>query len=61
VAEGEVKGTIALAPKGKLGFGYDPVFVPDDAGGTTFAEMDPAVKNRLSHRARAFTALRAEL
>jgi XTP/dITP diphosphohydrolase len=61
VAEGEVKGTIALAPKGKLGFGYDPVFVPDDPGGTTFAEMDPAVKNRLSHRARAFTALRAEL
>jgi XTP/dITP diphosphohydrolase len=43
VAEGEVKGTIALAPKGKLGFGYDPVFVPDDAGGTTFAEMVPAV------------------
>jgi XTP/dITP diphosphohydrolase len=57
VAEGEVNGTIALAPRGKLGFGYDPLFVPDEGGGTTFAEMDPALKNRLSHRGRAFTAL----
>ena len=61
IAEGEVKGTISLAPQGKLGFGYDPVFVPDNGGGTTYAEMDPAVKNRLSHRARAFTALASAL
>jgi XTP/dITP diphosphohydrolase len=61
VAEGEVKGTIAVAPQGKLGFGYDPVFVPDNGDGTTFAEMEPAVKNRLSHRARAFTALASAL
>jgi XTP/dITP diphosphohydrolase len=65
VAEGEVNGNIALAPQGKLGFGYDPVFLPDKADGATFAEMDPAVKNLLSHRGRAFaalaSALRAEL
>jgi XTP/dITP diphosphohydrolase len=65
VAEGEVNGNIALTPQGKLGFGYDPVFLPDKADGATFAEMDPAVKDLLSHRGRAFaalaSALRAEL
>jgi XTP/dITP diphosphohydrolase len=61
VAEGEVNGTIALAPQGKLGFGYDPVFVPDDADGSTYAEMDPAMKNLLSHRGRAFAALASAL
>jgi XTP/dITP diphosphohydrolase len=61
VADGEVKGTIALVPRGRLGFGYDPVFVPDDGDGTTFAEMDPAVKNQLSHRGRAFAALAGAL
>ena len=56
VVEGKVEGTIALAPCGKEGFGYDPVFVPD--GFTkTFAEMTSEQKNSLSHRGRAIEAM----
>lgn len=52
VFEGTVEGTIAHAPRGRGGFGYDPVFVP--VGTTlTFAEMDAQAKNAMSHRARA--------
>ncbi|MBL7982496.1 MAG: RdgB/HAM1 family non-canonical purine NTP pyrophosphatase [Flavobacteriales bacterium] len=54
--EGVVEGAIAYAPMGSKGFGYDPVFVPED-GGLTFAEMDSAAKNAISHRARAVQAL----
>jgi XTP/dITP diphosphohydrolase len=57
VAEGEVAGTIAFAPRGEGGFGYDPVFVPDEGDGRTFAEMDPDDKHAISHRGRAFRAL----
>ncbi len=57
VAEGEVEGTIASDPRGHEGFGYDPVFVPVDGDGRTFAEMTPNEKHRLSHRGRAFRAL----
>ena len=56
VFTGEVHGTIAEAPRGSSGFGYDPVFVPDEGDGRTFAEMSRAEKNALSHRARAFEA-----
>ena len=56
-AEGHVDGWIALAPAGEAGFGYDPVFVPDEGGGATFAELGVGVKQRLSHRSRAFTSL----
>jgi XTP/dITP diphosphohydrolase len=56
-AAGEVRGAIATAPRGAEGFGYDPVFVPDEGDGRTFAEMSPAEKNALSHRGRAFSAL----
>jgi XTP/dITP diphosphohydrolase len=56
-AEGVVDGVIATAARGGQGFGYDPVFVPDDGGGRTFAEMSRAEKQALSHRGRAFTAL----
>ncbi len=59
-AEGVVEGTIAPAPRGTDGFGYDPVFVPDDADGRTFAEMGPA-KHGLSHRGRALRALAEKL
>ena len=56
-ARGECRGSIALEPRGKHGFGYDPVFwVPEF--GRTMAELEPEVKNRLSHRARALAALR---
>ena len=59
-AEGDVTGWIAPAPAGLGGFGYDPVFIPDEGDGRTFAEMvadDPAAKHRLSHRGRAFRLL----
>ena len=60
VAEGRVTGSIALHPRGERGFGWDVLFIPE--GGTrTYAEMAEAEKNALSHRARAFGALRARL
>jgi XTP/dITP diphosphohydrolase len=61
VAQGVVEGHIAPDPRGGGGFGYDPVFVPDDGDGRTFAEMTPAEKAAVSHRARAFAALRRRL
>ncbi len=60
-AEGVLDGTIAPEPRGDNGFGYDPVFVPDGGGGRTFAEMQPAEKDAISHRGRAFRALAAAL
>ena len=57
VAEGVVEGTIALEARGDGGFGYDPVFIPDDGDGRTFAQMTAAEKHLLSHRGRAFRAL----
>jgi XTP/dITP diphosphohydrolase len=55
--EGQVPGQIITVPRGRQGFGYDPVFVPDGYA-HTFAELDPAEKNRISHRASALrTAL----
>jgi XTP/dITP diphosphohydrolase len=53
--EGVVVGTIATRPAGSMGFGYDPVFVPE-GNSTTFAEMTLDEKNLISHRARAFRA-----
>jgi len=52
-----VEGVIAAAPAGEHGFGYDPVFVPTEGGGRTFAQMPFAEKHAISHRGRAFTAL----
>ena len=54
--EGRVDGSLCWPPRGTLGFGYDPVFVP--LGDTrTFAELDPQEKHRISHRAAAFAEL----
>lgn len=61
VAEGTVEGHIAKAARGDSGFGYDPVFVPDEGDGRTFAEMAPSEKHAISHRGRAFCALRDRL
>jgi XTP/dITP diphosphohydrolase len=59
-ARGELTGTLATAPRGGGGFGYDPAFVPD--GETrTVAEMAPAEKDAMSHRARAAAALLPQL
>jgi XTP/dITP diphosphohydrolase len=58
--EGRVEGTLAWPPRGTVGFGYDPVFVPlGDM--RTFAELDPDEKHRISHRAAAFAKLVAAL
>ena len=59
VYEGTVPGTLTWPPRGKLGFGYDPVFVPEGSE-QTFAEIDPADKHAISHRADAFAKLVAE-
>ncbi|MCX6325550.1 MAG: RdgB/HAM1 family non-canonical purine NTP pyrophosphatase [Bacteroidia bacterium] len=55
--EGIVTGTIIREKRGIEGFGYDPVFLPDGKN-QTFAEMELAEKNKISHRARAFEKLR---
>ncbi len=58
--EGVVEGHIAAEPAGDGGFGYDPVFVPDEADGRTFAQMGDE-KHAISHRGRALRALAAAL
>jgi XTP/dITP diphosphohydrolase len=67
ISEGSVSGRLIREPRGRHGFGYDPVFVPDpvqltevgvlDAGGLTMAEMRPAAKDAISHRGRALRVL----
>jgi XTP/dITP diphosphohydrolase len=54
---GEVHGRWVHPPRGELGFGYDPMFLPE-GGAETFGEMAPAAKHAVSHRARAFALLR---
>jgi XTP/dITP diphosphohydrolase len=61
VAEGAVDGAITTERRGSGGFGYDPVFVPDDGDGRTFAEMMQVEKQAISHRAAAFSTLLAQL
>ena len=56
-ALGEVEGVITTAARGEGGFGYDPVFVPLEGDGRTFAEMTDREKQAISHRARAFRTL----
>ncbi|NLI26512.1 MAG: RdgB/HAM1 family non-canonical purine NTP pyrophosphatase [Acetobacter sp.] len=56
--EGRIDGTIAAVPRGTLGHGYDPIFIPEHEN-RTFAEMTEAEKNAISHRARAFAAFSA--
>ncbi|MCB2077730.1 MAG: RdgB/HAM1 family non-canonical purine NTP pyrophosphatase [Novosphingobium sp.] len=59
VYEGRVDGMLTWPPRGSLGFGYDPVFVPQGRE-QTFAEIDPEEKHGISHRADAFAKLVAE-
>ncbi|MGI9099257.1 MAG: non-canonical purine NTP pyrophosphatase [Solirubrobacteraceae bacterium] len=62
VVEGRCGGTLAAAPRGDGGFGYDPAFLPDDLpDGRTMAELEPAQKDAISHRGRAARALLAHL
>ncbi len=60
VCEGVWSGRLTHAPKGAAGFGYDPVFYVEDCGCTS-AELEPAHKNAISHRAQAMQALMAHL
>lgn len=57
IATGRWPGRVLHAPRGAHGFGYDPVFLPDDGGGLASAELDPALKNRISHRGQALAIL----
>lgn len=56
IFEGKVEGKLTLARSGAAGFGYDPIFMPDGYN-ITFAEMDLAEKNKISHRGRAIQQL----
>ena len=59
--EGECTGRIAEEERGERGFGFDPLFIPDDGDGRTFSQMTDEEKNDMSHRGRAFRLLLAEL
>ncbi len=60
IFEGRVTGALTWPPRGLLGFGYDPVFIPTGHD-QTFAELDPSEKHAMSHRADAFAKLCAAL
>ena len=57
VVRGTVEGEIGHAPRGEGGFGYDPLFLPDDAPGRSMAELSPQEKDNISHRGRAVAHL----
>lgn len=59
--EGCMEGHIALQRSGTAGFGYDPVFVPDDFPGATVADLGEEVKNSISHRGKSLRAMAAWL
>lgn len=59
--EGVVEGSISLEPRGTEGFGYDPVFMPLEGDGKTFAELGLEFKNLVSHRARALEKIKDQL
>lgn len=60
VAHGKIDGHVVREEQGEGGFGYDPLFIPEGHG-ATFGVLPPAVKNELSHRARALEALKEQL
>lgn len=60
ITHGQLDGSITAKPRGRGGFGYDPVFIPDGFS-KTLAELPAGLKNRLSHRAKALRAMRARL
>ena len=60
VVEGQAAGRLVFPGRGDRGFGYDPIFRPQD-GALTYGEMDPAEKHATSHRAAAFAKLKAAL
>ena len=61
LSHGVVEGRISLHIAGDSGFGYDPIFIPNETRNLTFAQMDPITKQAISHRGRAFRGLRSLL
>lgn len=61
VGEGDCEGVIGHEPKGNNGFGYDPLFWPEDAPGKTMAELEPDEKNAISHRFHALQNLSKQI
>jgi XTP/dITP diphosphohydrolase len=59
--DGRVDGSIAAAPRGTNGFGYDPLFLPAETPGNTLAELGAEEKNQLSHRGRALRRMLPQL
>lgn len=59
--EGDCEGTVGFSPRGDGGFGYDPLFFPEDTPGRTMAELSADEKNAISHRFHALEALAAQL
>jgi XTP/dITP diphosphohydrolase len=59
--DGTLTGVMARSPRGEHGFGYDPIFVPDESGGRTLAELSAEEKNAISHRGRALRAFAEKL
>ncbi|MCS7125969.1 MAG: XTP/dITP diphosphatase [Aigarchaeota archaeon] len=53
IFSGESRGIISFEPRGLRGFGFDPIFIPEEGGGETYAEMDIQKKNKISHRGKA--------
>ena len=60
-ASGVCDGTLIAEPRGERGFGYDPIFVPDETPDRTMAELADEEKDRISHRGHAFRALRGRI
>jgi XTP/dITP diphosphohydrolase len=60
ITEDELRGRIAKEPRGRHGFGYDPVFIPQGYD-RTLGELGPAVKDRISHRRKALEKIKGEL
>lgn len=59
--DGDCEGRVGHVPRGDHGFGYDPLFLPDDTPGKTMAELTPAEKNAISHRFHALDDLASQL
>jgi XTP/dITP diphosphohydrolase len=55
--DGVLRGSIELAPRGRYGFGYDPIFIVEGTG-KALAEFPPEEKNRISHRSHALAKIR---
>ena len=61
VGEGDCEGVIGHEPRGHNGFGYDPLFWPEDTPGKTMAELEPDEKNAISHRFHALQDLSKQI